>query len=192
MECALSTLEPLLQISRDSAQDAPRPPGTRESQNSFYNTITSSFQKILIASRVPPAQVQGPGSSRGGPCGGLFVGPGVGKSRIWGVPGASWGRPGASWGRLGASWGRLGGVLGPLGASWGLLGRSWGHLGAIFGVFTRKAAMLQNYRKTQIRMALGPSKMRPSWHQLGSSWHLNAILRRLAASSRDDVAKMSS
>ena len=31
------------------------------------------------------------------------MGPGVGKSRIWGVPGASWGRPGASWGRLGAS-----------------------------------------------------------------------------------------
>ena len=47
------------------------------------------------------------------------MGPGVGKSRIWGVPGASWGRPGASWGRLGASWGRLGGVLGPPGASWG-------------------------------------------------------------------------
>ena len=101
-----------------------------------------------------------------------------------------------SWSGLGAvlgpSWGPLGRSWEPLGASWSHLGASWSALGAILGVMMRKAAMLNNYRKTQVRMALGPSKMRSSWLKLGFRWHLDAILRRLGPSSRDDVAKMSS
>ena len=100
---------------------------------------------------------------------------------------------GPSWGRLGALLGHLGALLGPswrlLGPSWGFLGHSWGHLGRLEA---QSGDVKKNHRKTQVRMALGPSKMRPSWHQLGSSWHLDAIFRRLGASSRDDVAKMSS
>ena len=84
-------------VRRGGGEGRTRPSASRHS-------LISSMP-ILIASRVPPAQVQGPGSSRGGPCGGLFVGPGVGKSRIWGVPG-----------------GHPGGVLEPLG---GVSGRPW-------------------------------------------------------------------
>ena len=66
---------------------------------------------------------------------------------------------------LGPSWG----LLGP---SWGLLGPSWGHLGAILSVINRRAAMFKKHRKTQVGMALGGSKMGPSWAKLGSSCDL--------------------
>ena len=76
---------------------------------------------------------------------------------------------GPSWDPLGTPWVPLGAILEP---SWGLLARSWSRLGAILGDFKRKAAMLKNHRKTQVRMAFGPSKMRPSWAKLGSSCDL--------------------
>ena len=72
---------------------------------------------------------------------------------------------GPSWDPLGLPWVALGAILEP---SWGLLARSWSRLGAILGDVKRKAAMLKNHRKTQVRMAFGPSKMRPSWAKLGS------------------------
>ena len=93
-------------------------------------------------------------------CNRLLARLGAGSEQSWGRPALVRGSTGA---RLGPSWAPLGSLGAILEPSWGLLVRSWSRLGAILGDFKRKAAMLKNHRKTQVRMAFGPSKMRPSW-----------------------------